>query len=405
MSEKTELSPRLTRSVSLALHRSGLIRAWALVPRPIRRRIARRLLGNPFAGRAPGPGRAVPPFVFVGEAGSGTGFGWALRASAEHLVAAGHDVRVVDVTDYVGHGRVAGPAAIAPADVPTGPGTLVLFCNPPQLAYLGSLLPRRALDGKHVVASCAWELERIPTAWRLPLGGVDEVWVPSAFVRDAFLAGSDRPVTVVPYPIEPPPGLKADRAAFRIPADRFVVLVAANLRSGLARKNLTGAIDAFRLAFGDRGNELLVVKVSDGRKNASALAAIQAAIGGAPNIVVLDRSLGDHEMWQLVAASDAVLSLHRSEGYGIVLKQGLLLGKHVIATGWSGNVDFMEGSLAHPVAYDLVSVSDPGGVFAAEIAQRWAEPRIADAARLLRACRAGGAGLTAVRQQRAGAAP
>ncbi len=74
-----------------------------------------------------------------------------------------------------------------------------------------------------------------------------------------------------------------------------------------------------------------------------------------------------------------MLSLHRAEGFGLVPAEAMLLGVPVVATGWSGNMDFMDADSAALVPYTLVPARDPRGVFEAEGAE-WAEPDIAAAA-------------------------
>jgi glycosyltransferase involved in cell wall biosynthesis len=75
-----------------------------------------------------------------------------------------------------------------------------------------------------------------------------------------------------------------------------------------------------------------------------------------------------------------VLSLHRGEGFGLVLAEAMLLGKPVVATGWSGNTDFMDATNAALVGYRLVPARDDRLVYRG----LWAEPDVEEAALLLR---------------------
>jgi hypothetical protein len=87
-------------------------------------------------------------------------------------------------------------------------------------------------------------------------------------------------------------------------------------------------------------------------------------------------------MRDLMAACDAYVSLHRSEGAGLPLAEAMALGRPVIATGWSGNMDFMNVANSFPVRYDLVELEENAGPYRAGI--NWAEPSITHAAELMR---------------------
>lgn len=290
---------------------------------------------------------------------------------------------VFDITERFGTAHYGSTAREHP--FPAEPGTLVLNVNPHQIALSLAGIPAEAIDNKYTVGAFAWELEAIPDAWHAPLALIDEIWAPSKFVAAAFeRAGFKGPIRVVPHPVEVPEGTQARRADFNLPDDRFLVLVAANTRSGMARKNVEGAIQAFLEAFPNEDHKaLLVLKIHDPAFGERIPDRLKEALGRS-DIRIVEEGFDDNTMWDFIASCDAVLSMHRSEGYGILLKQGLLLGKPVVATGWSGNVDFMTGEPnGYLVDYDLVPVNDPEGVYDSRQGLVWAEPRTEHAAELL----------------------
>jgi glycosyltransferase involved in cell wall biosynthesis len=61
----------------------------------------------------------------------------------------------------------------------------------------------------------------------------------------------------------------------------------------------------------------------------------------------------------------------------------MLLGRPVVATGWSGNMDFMDADSAVLVPFTLVPARDPRGVLEVPGAV-WAEPDVGVAAEALR---------------------
>jgi glycosyltransferase involved in cell wall biosynthesis len=158
-----------------------------------------------------------------------------------------------------------------------------------------------------------------------------------------------------------------------------VVLVSFNLASSFARKNPFAAIAAFRGAFGDRPDRILVLKIGH-PEHAPADFARLAQMVRAPNIRLETQTLPPEDRHALTACADIVLSLHRGEGFGLVLAEAMLLGKPVIATGWSGNTDFMDATNAALVSYRLVPARDDRSVYRG----LWAEPDVAEAATLLR---------------------
>ncbi len=292
-------------------------------------------------------------------------------------------------------------------DLPPWPETiladaaLVLHVNAPLLPLVLARLPRGLTRGRRIVGFWAWELPCVSAEWRVGARFVHDVWAPSQFTADA-LARLGPSVRTVPPPlaVAPPRPAPLDRAAFGLPADAVVTLVGFNLASSFVRKNPLGAVAAFRAAFGDRRDRLLLLKVGNPSHAPRDMAILAAAIDGAPNIRVETRTMPPAEAHALTAAADIILSLHRSEGFGLVPAEAMLLGRPVIATGWSGNMTFMDQDCAALVGYRLVPARDRRGVYAIAGAE-WAEPdldqasaslrRLADAPELRDPARRGGA--------------
>ena len=139
---------------------------------------------------------------------------------------------------------------------------------------------------------------------------------------------------------------------------RLIVLNVFHLGSAFSRKNPLAAIAAFRKAFGDAPDRVLAIKVIDNGAQ-WARRELDTAIAGAGNIRLIEGMLPEADMAGLMAAADIVISLHRSEGFGLVPAQAMALGKPVIATAWSGNLDFMNKNNSALVSYSL-SGARPG---------------------------------------------
>ena len=162
----------------------------------------------------------------------------------------------------------------------------------------------------------------------------------------------------------------------------LIVLNVFHLGSAFSRKNPLAAIAAFRKAFGDAPNRMLAIKIIDNGAH-WARRELDMAIAGAGNIRLIEGMFPEPDMAGLMAGADIVISLHRSEGFGLVPAQAMALGKPVIATAWSGNLEFMNKDNSALVSYSLIPVRDPEGVFEAD-GQMWADANVEEAAQWLR---------------------
>lgn len=266
-----------------------------------------------------------------------------------------------------------------------GPGGAWIFhVNPPELVVALAMVGAQALAESFLAGYWAWELPRAPALWLRRKALVDEVWAPSTYTAGALAAGADTIVRVVPHPISSLPALDrlALRAQLGLPPDKFIVATLFDFRSSFARKNPLGAISTFRHAFGDDPSALLIVKAQHGECAPQLRAQLHAE--NMANICLIDESWSLPRAQALIGASDVVLSLHRAEGFGLTPAEAMAAGTPVIATNWSGNIDFMRGYEAL-VDARLTPVEDAQRIYAG---QTWAEPDVAQAAALLRRLRA-----------------
>jgi len=348
---------------------SPMHRLWRALPA----RPRRRLLAAATALVAPLPD-VIPPapahgIVVAGELGRASGLGELARLNLRGLEALGRRTWAIDTGTAVQRGE-----AVEALDIPQG-APLLLHVNSPYLPLALMRLPRGMARGRRIIGYWAWELPTVPAAWRSGVPFVHEVWVLSHFTADAvwsMLSGRVRVVTP-PVAAVPPRPAGMDRAAFGLPQDAVIVLSSFSLASSFARKNPVGTIRVFRAAFGDRSDRLLVLKVGNPNDFPADFARLREAAAGAANIQIETGTLAPEENHALTAACDIVLSLHRSEGFGLVPAEAMLLGRPVVATGWSGNMDFMDEDSAALVPAKLVPARDPRGVFEAPGAV-WAEP-------------------------------
>ncbi len=361
-------------------------RVWQALP-AARRRL---WLAKLPAMLAPRPDRTPPPacdgVIVAGEIGRASGLGESARIMR----------RALDALEVPAWSMQAGLAVPGETDRPSAarPGVLrassaaalVLHVNAPVLPAALLRLPRRMLRGRRVIGFWAWELEVLPANWRPACACVHEVWAPSRFTADALRRLMPGRVRVVPHALAlaPPRPARLDRAAFGLPEDAVVVLVSFSLASAFERKNPLAAIAAFRKAFGNRADRIMVLKVGHPGHFAEDMRRLRAAVAGCPNIRLETRMLPEADAHALTGLADIVLSLHRSEGFGLVPAEAMMLGRAVVATNWSATAEFLDQSCGVPVGYRLVPARDPRGVFEAPGAV-WADADTDAAAQALRA--------------------
>jgi glycosyltransferase involved in cell wall biosynthesis len=330
-----------------------------------------RYLQRPVRPEAVVPG----PLVVTAYLSDVNGIGRAGRLTLDSVRSWGGKVIAHDLRADPGGQRV---------DVGPVGGVWLAHCNPPEVIPFMIGHTAHIWADRYRVGYWAYELERIPDEWIPAIRLFNEIWAPSQFVADAILAaaGEQAPVVkVVPHPQPFRDDIKPDRARFGID-QRFTCLCMFDGRSTLARKNPMGAIAAFKRAFGPRDDAVLIVKAVEIGAEPRALADLRAAIADWPNIRILTEQLGDRDVLELLASVDALVSLHRSEGFGLPIAEAMTLGVPAVVTGWSGNAEFAEGAVV-AVPYRLVPAADPSRRYERPDL-RWAEPDLDAAAAALR---------------------
>ncbi len=239
------------------------------------------------------------------------------------------------------------------------------------------------LAGHYNVGYWAWELPEFPPQWAPSFGYADEIWTPSRFTRDSVASCSPIPVQVVPHSLEMEDDLDAavDRSFLGISPDVFLFLFLFDFHSFLERKHPLGLIQAYKQAFGKRRDVQLLIKSAHSAEHQQELTLLQSASEGA-NIRILDAVLTRADKQHLMRSADCYVSLHRSEGFGLTMAEAMLYGKPVVATGYSGNVDFMSDEDSYLVPYRLITIKETHGPYKA--GYHWADPDLDSASDIMR---------------------
>ncbi|MCC6889414.1 MAG: glycosyltransferase family 4 protein [Hyphomicrobiales bacterium] len=364
--------------ITRALHRL----LWQRLPRQARRRV---LFGITRRAAARADPDAVPadPIIVVGCLRAATGLGESARLCYQALEQSGLDVRGIDVSALLRQPLAVTEFAFRDGHTLTGPGTAIVHVNAPLLPLVLLALGRRFLRKKWVVGYWAWELPTVPDEWVRCAPFVHEVWVPSRFVASAMAERfGSVPIRVVPHPVAqvlPEPS----------PVGRhgpFTALVVFDMGSSMARKNPLASIEAFRIAFGNRDDARIIVKIANGALYPPGASKLNALLAHCENAVFIDRTVSRGAMSDLYRQADCLVSLHRSEGFGLTVAEAMLHGLPCVVTDWSGTTDFVTAETGRLVDYRLIPAHDPQATYD-DPTTCWADPSAATAAVLLRQLR------------------
>ena len=334
----------------------------------------------------------------AGHLSAPQGLGAAARNTARLLEVLGLDWVAIDVPPPAATAeRVPFPGARARDPRERAPHAVnLLHLNPPEVLELLWERPRW-LELERRVTACVpfWEFPKLPPAWLDGLACMDAVLAPSRFIERAVrTALPELPVFHFPQAVWLDDPVPPDRARFGIPERACAFVTAYDTRSDAARKNPLGAVEAFARAFPrERDDVRLVLRIQNARGLAAAPGSAEATLreraGRDPRVLVVDGALAHDGVLALVASCDAYVSLHRAEGLGLPPLEAMSLGRPVVATAWSGNLDYMtnEDSLLvpaveTPVRGTGIRAYDPSRMGEG---QTWGEPDLAVAAAHLRA--------------------
>ncbi len=341
----------------------------------------RRERARPAAGTTasvPSPARLVN---YIGYVGARLGLGEAARGNIRALEAHGISVHTHDVSGLTQ--SAVGEWTEEPADRPghAVAEVNIIHANADTVPEIVKNIGVRHLLRGYNIGIWAWETLDFPKEWLDRFAFLDEIWVGGSFMSKSIAEVSPVPVVHIPHVVEVP-DVQPDRPRFGIRNDETVFLFMFDLFSTCARKNPEAVIEAFRRAAFDADAPVrLIIKSMNGSRRPDAMDRLQRLATGL-RVTFLDEALSGNDRFVLLKSCNAFVSLHRAEGFGLGMAEAMAMGKPVIATGWSGNMDFMDINNSLPVAFELKRLTREEPPYCA--GTLWAEPDVDHAAQLMR---------------------
>jgi glycosyltransferase involved in cell wall biosynthesis len=379
-SQETGLDDRLVEPVARTLPAHQRLKYWlsrrrrAAPPAP-----AGSAVRRPATELAPSAGDAERSAFGVNLAGyfeMDTGVGQAARGSLAALEWAGIPVARVPLRPTVAEWDTPEPPPGAPYQIS------LVHANADQSPVALTALPAAAAAGSFRVGYWFWELAHFPLVFADRFRHFDEIWAPSEFCAASFRTLSDVPVRHVPPCVPPPEPRMADRLALGLEPDRFYFFYSFDVASVPERKNPHAAIEALRRLQALTSRRVgLVLKVMRAGLNRDLLTAIRDAASGLPVVFWSEQGSRD-DLETLLSACDACLSLHRSEGLGLLPIESMYLRKPVVATGYGGVTDYLDETTGFPVGYRMRRVGAGNAPYPEGAA--WADPDLDSAAEQMR---------------------
>jgi hypothetical protein len=207
-----------------------------------------------------------------------------------------------------------------------------------------------------------WESSELPDKDIDTLNEFDEIWTASEYCKEIFeQCRNSSAIKVVPHPI-PFPKIKPKKY------EKFTLLIMGNISSSVTRKNFEANIEVAKIISKYKDiNVILKTFTLSGHEEFQ----LKKLVGNS-NIKVIDKYMSSEKTQELIGKCHMILSLHRSEGFGLTLAEAIAVDTIPIATGYSGNLQFMKDKDLL-VDYKLTDVND------SYFKGQWAEPNIDDA--------------------------
>jgi GT2 family glycosyltransferase len=321
--------------------------------------------------------------LFIGYAEGALGLGQAFRANLDGAEAADIPFAVYPFRGGI-ETRLTAPYMQHRYDKGHAYKVNVIQVAPDWVPRVFNTLGAKLTARSYNILCTYWELPEAPKEWRAHLANIDEIWAPNKFIADAFAHIFAGPIVIMPPAMEATGEDHLGRAHFGLDEGRFYFTFSFDYFSSPFRKNPLGVLDAFQRAFpnGDENVGLVIKSTGAPDHYPDIKAVIADAMAHDARIRNFDRNMPREEVLGLIRASDAYVSLHRAEGFGLGMAEAMTFGRIVIGTGYSGCTDFLTDETGYPVPYTLRPLE--AHEYPWSRGQHWAEPDQDAAVKIMR---------------------
>ena len=313
--------------------------------------------------------------IYYGYVFDASGYGHAARAYIRALHSAGIKLCVVDLANHAG--QVSDELTESLLNRPLDPDFHIFHGIPTEWARLAFRLP-------NAIGMTVWETDIMPTQWSNALNHVLQVWLPCEFNQRVFGSALEKPVFRLPHPISRTASndKPSDPDQFlRVTDGDFVFY---SIFEWQERKCPVGLISAYLRAFTAKDDAVLIIKTNPGAASLArqALDQTRQLVPSDGRVEIRPEAWSSAQLQTLHERGNCYVSLHRGEGWGYPLFEAASRGTPVVATAYSGPMDYLNAADHHLVRYQLIPVRQPYLYYHPRM--RWADPDLTHAAELMR---------------------
>lgn len=335
------------------------------------------------------------PFGFnvIGYLSKDFGLGFAARNTVNLLLRNNFPVSITDVPvpGYTGQSSTIDKTLLARPENPFPYLFTIFHVNPHQVSQLKNLYAPFSSNHINLLVPF-WELEQVPVSWIELCSYIDLFLAPSHFIEKGLQSlFTEKKILYYQQSYQLPLDVIPDRARFGIPAETTVFFQSFDIASDIVRKNPIATINAFCTAFQKSQQTLLILNVNMSNRQetfVNALTKLKRAVSVLPNVKVYDETKSYRDVLSLCACCDVLVSLHCAEGLGLSLIEAMLMRKAVVATAYSGNMDFVNADNSCLVPFRMIPAVSPFNPGISRTALGfdpfWADPDIDLAAKWMR---------------------